>query len=121
MGRPRAEEVMPEDTLGNMLPGVAAGGQQFGRRQAGSIKQNNGNYAFIAQDNGEADMFAMPYQCSGFDGALPPVGARVVYNVGVDQKSGRPRAEDSGQRKYCRRRAGVAATLTLTLISNRTV
>lgn len=93
-GRPRAEGVMPEDTLGNMLPGVAACGQQFGRRQAGSIKQNNGNYAFIAQDNGEADMFAMPYQCTGFDGALPPVGARVVYNVGVDQKSGRPRAED---------------------------
>merc|ERR1711972_96992 len=36
----------------------------------------------------------MPLQCEGFDKKLPKVGCRVVYDVGLDPKSSRPRAEN---------------------------
>merc|ERR1712232_231787 len=62
--------------------------------QLGVIKRNSGKSGFIQQDSGEADLFVLPIQCTGFAGQLPPIGTRVRYTVGVDPKKGLPLAHD---------------------------
>mmetsp|Transcript_108228 Transcript_108228/g.306022 ORF Transcript_108228/g.306022 Transcript_108228/m.306022 type:complete len:529 (+) Transcript_108228:84-1670(+) len=59
----------------------------------GTVSKANEKFAFIKQDNGEADMFVIPPACEAFGRELPPVGARVQYRVVVDSKTGRPRAD----------------------------
>merc|ERR1712176_1077135 len=72
-----------------------AGFQQAGYQQGamggrlsgtmGSVKES-GNFGFLKQDNGEPDMFVLS--------PLAPVGTRVTYEVIMDPKTGRPRAEN---------------------------
>merc|ERR1712060_962869 len=66
---------------------------QSGAILLGTISTANEKFAFIKQDNGEADMFVIPPACEAFGRELPPVGARVQYRVVVDSKTGRPRAD----------------------------
>lgn len=96
-GRPRAENVQPEEAYlaaAQFESSSPAPGLTTGVERAGTIKQHSSRFGFILQDTGEPDMFFMPAQCTGFGGECPPVGARVIYEVGIDGKSGRPRAED---------------------------
>jgi cold shock CspA family protein len=118
-GRPRADNVEPVGGAAEyMLPGAAdygggvphfqqeyPGGQpvwepipqmwqpQDGRR-LGTVLKNNGKFGFISQDCGEPDMFLMPMACKSWGGSVPEEGVRVLYDVVIDAKTGRPRAED---------------------------
>uniref|UniRef100_A0A7S4PRQ6 CSD domain-containing protein n=1 Tax=Alexandrium monilatum TaxID=311494 RepID=A0A7S4PRQ6_9DINO len=98
-GQPRAEDVVPEDEGEGMMqqdhvqnPDVTS--IPRGGKLTGTVKRNNGRFGFILQDNGDADMFLMPVQCQAFGGEIPPLGTRVVFSVAMDQKTGKPRAED---------------------------
>lgn len=104
-GLPIAENVMPESSDSPMSPAVAQagdGGEGMGGSQSqrlatnltGTVKASGDKFGFIAQDNGESDMFLLPQCCQDYDACLPPVGARVVYSVELDPKTRRPRAAD---------------------------
>lgn len=86
-GRPRAENVKTED--GVPLEASAELAPQAQDR-AGTLIKDNGKFGFIKQDNGEEDMFVL----APLQGVLPPLGARVRYDVVTDEKTGRPRAEN---------------------------
>ncbi|CAE8602561.1 unnamed protein product [Polarella glacialis] len=76
-GRPRAEDVQPED-----------------QDMFGTIAQDMGKFGFIEQDGQREKMFVMPIACQAFGGgAIPPLGTRVAYKVVLDSKTRRPRAE----------------------------
>merc|ERR1719162_1043907 len=77
--RPVAANVRPEGS-----------GAASATSNAGTVKENRGNLGFILQDSGEKDMFVMPGQCAAFDNEVPPVGTRVLYDIGIDGKSQRP-------------------------------
>eukprot|EP00443_Scrippsiella_acuminata_P022416 CAMPEP_0115207412 /NCGR_PEP_ID=MMETSP0270-20121206/20703_1 /TAXON_ID=71861 /ORGANISM="Scrippsiella trochoidea, Strain CCMP3099" /LENGTH=430 /DNA_ID=CAMNT_0002621005 /DNA_START=56 /DNA_END=1348 /DNA_ORIENTATION=+ len=71
--------------------GVAGVAQQAaaGIGQAGGTMaaiNRSGNFGFIRQDSGEQDMFVLP--------PLFPVGTKVFYDIIMDPKTGRPRAEN---------------------------
>merc|ERR1712232_145516 len=55
-------------------------------KSQGTVVCNKGNFGFIQQDAGGSDMMVLP--------PVPDVGARVSYDVIVDPKSNRPRAEN---------------------------
>mmetsp|Transcript_65325 Transcript_65325/g.120364 ORF Transcript_65325/g.120364 Transcript_65325/m.120364 type:complete len:400 (-) Transcript_65325:215-1414(-) len=61
---------------------------------AGTMSQIKNNYGFIKQDNGEPDMFVIPQGCPYFDTNLPPIGMRVVFELGVSERTGKPTAND---------------------------
>jgi len=102
-GLPRAEDVQPAEvpTVTSPLVPCAGGGlaalvaPAMPRLAAenchyGIFERDRGSYGFIRQDSGEDDMFCMP---AAFGGAFPRAGTRVMYEVVVDPKTGRPRAE----------------------------
>uniref|UniRef100_A0A7S2VRV1 Cold-shock domain-containing protein n=1 Tax=Zooxanthella nutricula TaxID=1333877 RepID=A0A7S2VRV1_9DINO len=70
----------PMDAQHGAPPGPSIG------RCEGVVQCERGTFGFIKQDNGESDMFVLP--------PVPPVGARVAYDVVQDPKTGRPRAEN---------------------------
>eukprot|EP00929_Paragymnodinium_shiwhaense_P077133 TRINITY_DN396_c2_g1_i1.p1 TRINITY_DN396_c2_g1~~TRINITY_DN396_c2_g1_i1.p1 ORF type:complete len:498 (+),score=79.61 TRINITY_DN396_c2_g1_i1:84-1496(+) len=60
----------------------------------GKVCQDRGNFGFIKLDaEGEPDMFLLRDSCQHL-GGIPPVGTYVQFEVVVDQKTGRPRAEN---------------------------
>lgn len=63
-----------------------SGGASSEYRKTGMIAQVRDNFGFIKQDSGEGDMFVLP--------PVPPQGTRVTYEITVDPKTGRPRAEN---------------------------
>eukprot|EP00929_Paragymnodinium_shiwhaense_P027062 TRINITY_DN15971_c0_g1_i1.p1 TRINITY_DN15971_c0_g1~~TRINITY_DN15971_c0_g1_i1.p1 ORF type:complete len:1228 (+),score=186.64 TRINITY_DN15971_c0_g1_i1:119-3802(+) len=101
-----AGDVQPEvnviyDAMLDLSPDAAAlameaGGSlaATGELHTGVILQNGPTYGFIQQDMAAEKMFVIPSSCSGFDGKIPPLGTRVTYTVVMDQKTGRPRAEN---------------------------
>lgn len=66
-------------------PAGVAGAPDHGKK-TGVVVSINGNFGFIKQDSGEADMFALP--------PFPQVGTRVTYITVVDPRNGRTRAEN---------------------------
>lgn len=91
-GEPAAAHVMSEESfLRKGMPASAMQPQattEIGR--SGTMLQENGQFGFIAQDNGEAAVLVMSAQCDGH--VLPGAGAKVSYTVTKD-KTGRPKAE----------------------------
>mmetsp|Transcript_58771 Transcript_58771/g.92926 ORF Transcript_58771/g.92926 Transcript_58771/m.92926 type:complete len:515 (+) Transcript_58771:126-1670(+) len=60
-------------------------------RQGGAMRhiQTDGKFGFIKPDNGGADILALPPQ-----GGFPEIGARVTFEVIMDDKTGRPKADN---------------------------
>eukprot|EP00927_Polykrikos_kofoidii_P029901 TRINITY_DN25787_c0_g1_i1.p1 TRINITY_DN25787_c0_g1~~TRINITY_DN25787_c0_g1_i1.p1 ORF type:complete len:902 (-),score=135.54 TRINITY_DN25787_c0_g1_i1:124-2451(-) len=78
-GRPRADHVQLE---------VVDDGQR-----SGTFARDLGNFGFIHDDSNENEMFCLPCSFVVFGKAFPPTGTRVTYEVVLDAKTGRPRAE----------------------------
>lgn len=61
---------------------------------SGTMAKIKGSYGFITQDSGEPEIFVMPQQCAHFGENFPPIGTRVVYEIGTSTKTGKAVAED---------------------------
>lgn len=60
---------------------------------SGTFSQDNGRFGFIKVVNAK-DVFVMPAACKAFGGMFPPLGTKVTFEIIVDGKTGRPRAEN---------------------------
>eukprot|EP00931_Biecheleriopsis_adriatica_P072002 TRINITY_DN45_c0_g1_i1.p1 TRINITY_DN45_c0_g1~~TRINITY_DN45_c0_g1_i1.p1 ORF type:complete len:228 (+),score=49.29 TRINITY_DN45_c0_g1_i1:66-686(+) len=85
-GRPRAENLQLEDAAMSGMSGMLGGAS----KGSGTMQHIKSNFGFIKPDSGGEDVFCLPPQ----GGALPPVGTRVVYDIIMDPKTGRARAEN---------------------------
>eukprot|EP00435_Cladocopium_sp_Y103_P026689 s1150_g6.t1 len=89
-GRPRADNIYPEAVQG----GEGVVNAELLRSGASGIVTDPGEkFGFITQDDGSS-MFLLPGSCTAFGMVIPPAGTRVLYDVVMDPKTGRPRAED---------------------------
>jgi cold shock CspA family protein len=108
-GRPRAEHIQLEGVGGNVVSGnkgnqggCGCGGPKQNVTQpsdailTGTVLLNKGQFGFIEQDNGDANMFCMPQCCRLFNNVIPDVGTKVQYKVVLDEKTGRTRADNVG-------------------------
>lgn len=87
-GRPRADNIYPEATQGEGAPA------ELLRTGASGIVTDPGDkFGFITQDDWSS-MFLLPGSCPAFGMVIPAAGTRVFYDVVLDPKTGRPRAED---------------------------
>lgn len=73
---------------------IAKVGSVSGDRQSGVFQTERGSYGFIKQDSGEGDLFVMPRECTGFGGAFPTLGTRVVFELAHNSKTGKPKAQN---------------------------
>lgn len=90
-GRPRAENVLTAETQSQFKWPVP----EHLKQKSGSIIQAGRTYGFIQPDDGSEKMFVLPGSCRECgDFAVPPLGTRVVYQVTIDQKTGKPRADN---------------------------
>eukprot|EP00434_Breviolum_minutum_P041785 symbB.v1.2.037172.t1/scaffold5412.1/size27432/1 len=103
-GRPRAENVMmlglrqaaPAGPVMQAPPAQSMNyhGMEMAMAMSGSIIQAGPTYGFIQPDDGGDKMFVLPGSCTACgDVAIPPVGTRVTYYETIDQKTGKPRAD----------------------------
>lgn len=102
-GRPRAEDVAPEESaqaamqqVQSLEAGVGGGGGGGPGPQAalaGTIIKATGQFGFIQQDSGGENMFVIPSSCPSFGNQVPPIGTRVTYGIITDNRTGRPRAD----------------------------
>jgi cold shock CspA family protein len=64
----------------------------------GVLSHDKGSYGFITLltplEDGETSMFVMPAQCESFGGVFPPIGTEVAFEVVLDDKTGRRRAQN---------------------------
>merc|ERR1711924_1284 len=96
-GRPRAENVEPEHYEPRRFAHGPAASPRYApppgaaSKRTGTMLKDNGKFGFIQQDCGEEDMFILAPLGGA---ALPAVGTRVAYDVVLDAKTGRPRAEN---------------------------
>lgn len=86
-GRPRAENV-------GLEVAVLLDSGEVTEWPSGTMARSSGTFGFIKQDSGEDDMFLLPQMCEALGNALPEIGTRLVYSIGTDPKTGRPRAEN---------------------------
>jgi len=105
-GRPRAENVQPTMLRGGGGPqqapafsfvaqpwanaGQDPGGGLAGRQTGTMVSEREGKFGFIQQDDG-TEVFIIPGSSAAK--VLPPVGARLAYDLATDPKTGRPRAD----------------------------
>lgn len=56
----------------------------------GVVALNKESHGFVRRNSGEADLFVMPVQCQGFNGAIPSAGTHVLFKIGKNSKTGKP-------------------------------
>jgi cold shock CspA family protein len=101
-GRPRAENVRLAEVGEAQASWPSVPAQAMQQQDAailsnenfkmGTFVQDNGRFGFIRMADGK-DMFVMPAACQAFGGSFPPQGTEVHFQVVLDAKTGRPRAE----------------------------
>jgi len=92
-GLPLASNVAPLEMMN--LPVAQSATQPImlpSGTHVGTIRKDNGKFGFIQHDGD--DMFVMPAACAAFGGLIPPIGTPVTFDVVIDSKTGRPRAEN---------------------------
>merc|ERR1719204_2860981 len=74
-GRPSSAEDFPEGGAEQAEDGDGSSGELFG-----TMSRDCGKFGFITQDDG-TKVFVIPLSCNGFGAGLPPVGARVSFDM----------------------------------------
>lgn len=98
-GRPRADFVRPQfgaeagperQSVKREQPDVQ---RAPGEVYTGQVSRVKGNFGFIQPDDSSDEIFFMPRGFKAFHG-MPPRGMRVGFQIVMDEKTGRPRADN---------------------------